>query len=140
VQEVAAQDVGFRKLAFPADGAGRGGNQTAVPRLRCRLVSRGCGRAHQVAPERLLVVTALVVDQREQQEQLIQVPLAQPPEGHARVGAGAADVKLAHGGFHAPRAVADEELVKGGCRASVTSGQRLQLVSRELRGVEAEPD
>ena len=49
-------------------------------------------------------------------------------------------MKLTHGGFHVPRAVADEELVKGGCRANVTSGQRLQLVFRELRSVEAKPD
>lgn len=35
VQEVAAQDIGFRQGAFPADGAGGRGNEASVPRLRC---------------------------------------------------------------------------------------------------------
>jgi hypothetical protein len=49
-------------------------------------------------------------------------------------------VKLAHGGFHAPRAVADEEQAKGGYRADVTGDHCLQPVFREFRGVEAKPD
>jgi hypothetical protein len=140
VHQVAAQNVGPRKITPCTDGTGCGRDKAAVPRLSGRLVAAGRGRAHEVTPDGLLVGAVLAASGREQQVQVFEVVLGELPDHLGGVRLEAVSLHLAHGRFHEPGAISDKDLPERLCWGGLTQGQGPQSVYCEISGGETEPD